>query len=278
MSLRQFRPAAGLICIIAVMAASCSSRKAAGAPESSSEPEIAVSDSMSSPDLTLHLLRGPVVRCETIEIPASLLSDGSLSAPDGAEGTYIDSLVFSPQGLLLSQNSYRIYEGDLQPAAALSFTYTSDGDFLRGTDTSVMPPLQVDLQRNAYGEITLISVGSSSDDADTSYSYSETFTWGSGRLESRELKADEVQSRTRYSYGSGSDPVSATVRSDDIEQSSVSIETYTYTSRDDRGNWTERRVEISTETRAYDVEVEPYADSPSEAITYRIDRRRITYR
>ena len=166
----------------------------------------------------------------------------------------------------------------MHPAAAIRLTYNQEGNFLKGTDVSVVPPLGVAVERNAYGEITLIAVGLPDDGADASYAYRETYTWASGRLAGKELRADEVQSRTEYSYSDVSDPVSATVRADDIEQASVSVETYTYTERDSYGNWTERRVEITTEGRAYDVDAEPAGVPTTESKTYRLDRRRITYR
>lgn len=261
----------------ALIATGCASRRSAEKSESGSAVE-AESESLQSPDLALHFLQGPVYICETIETPATIEADGAWSAPDNAEGTLVDSLTFSSDGLLLSQISYRIYEGEMHPATSIKLTYNAKGDFLKGTDTSVVPPLGVALERNPYGEITLITVGLPDDEADASFAYRETFTWSSGRLDGRELHADEVQSRTRYSYSEGSDPASATVRADDIEQTSVSTETYTYTRRDSCGNWTERRVEISTEGRAYEVDAEPAGTPASESKTYRLDRRRITYR
>ncbi len=276
MTLRRLYPAILLFAIAAILAG-CSSRRSAAEKESGSAA-IAEADAFTSPDLALHFLQGPVALCETTESPASVQPDGTWTAPDRAEGTLVDTLTFSGEGLLLSQTSYRLYEGEMHPATAIRLTYNVEGKFLKGTDTSVVPPLGVALERNAYGEITLIAVGLPDDGADASYAYRETYTWASGRPDTRELHADEVQSRIKYAYSDGPDPVSATVRSDDIEQTSVSVETYTYTQRDDHGNWTERRVEITTEGRAYDVDAEPAGTPTSESTTYRLDRRRLTYR
>lgn len=276
MNLRNLYPALLLIATT-LITVGCSSRRSSGTTESGSVAA-AATDSITSPDLSLCFLQGPVALCETIESPATVEADGSWIAPDHAEGTLIDSIAFSPSGLMISQTSYRLYEGEMHPAAAIRLTYNQEGNFLKGTDVSVVPPLGVAVERNAYGEITLIAVGLPDDGADASYAYRETYTWASGRLAGKELRADEVQSRTEYSYSDVSDPVSATVRADDIEQASVSVETYTYTERDSYGNWTERRVEITTEGRAYDVDAEPAGVPTTESKTYRLDRRRITYR
>lgn len=268
-------PAAALTLLL--LASSCG-KKSVHTADSATVVAGQTADSLfSTPDLLWHQLRGPVASCVTLET-AALTRGSEFSADPSAEGATSDSITFSPQGLLLSQTTVRRFGGINHLALKVALSYDADGNLVSGSDSSAEPHLKADIVRNAFGEPTDYVVCLPDGSFNSENAFRLALSWGDGRLLRSELKADELVEKRKFSYaGMSFFPSSVKLESEDIEESVIGEESYVYTSFDEMGNWTERHVTVKTRGKRYDVDSELPEAREEAVLTYRIDRRRISY-
>lgn len=263
-----------LAVVLALLSTACQRHTASASSEASETAESAA-DTLSTPYLTWHQLRGPVSDCVT-EMSGAYMEGAAAMPAD--EGATTDSVAFSPEGRILYWQSAQQFADGVHIRFCLHFAYDSDGQPAPGTDTSIDPAMALHLTLNAYGEPVEMAVSPDEGDFDAASSFAETYEWIGSRPVRTELRADEIVRRTRFIFDATSSlPAGARIETDDIEDRQTAEETYVYTEFDAYGNWTRRDVTIRTSARRYDSSEQSDSEVIS-TITHRTDTRRITYR
>lgn len=264
-----------IICLLflALLTANCG-RSSGSGTDSTSVAAQTDADTLSSPYLAWHNLRGPVSEC-IIEMTGAYMEGARPSVFD--EGATTDTLRFGTDGRLLAWVSSQRFADGVHLRFNLHFNYDADGRPIPGTDTSIEPPMELHLALNAYGEPTELAVCLPDGDFNSSAAFTESYEWADGCLMRTELRADELVRRTRFQFPPSSTlPTGALIESDDIEERQTNEESYNYTDFDAYGNWTRREVMIRTSARRYEGTPDQNTER-IQTITHRVDTRRITY-
>lgn len=183
-----------------------------------------------------------------------------------------DSVSFTEDGFVSGIVSWAGSGRERVRSRDIHLFYSSDGVFERGDDAVSGQPVWI--ERNDSLQIEKFGIGSGE-----SAVWLEEYVW-EGLLPVRKIEISneyDVTERNEYE-GDCRSPVRKMRKITDIDgvvQEDCDIE---YLQRDDRGNWTERRVRVRVKMYGYDVNTGNVVEEGKKRVSSYSERRHICYR
>lgn len=218
-------------------------------------------DTFSSPDLTMYGLKGHVRTCKTLTYPA-LIKNNEYAIKDGEVTSSL--LVFTGQGYLKQDDIFDL-------------TYNEQGKLIKGINIKA-ENMKVSVKRNKGGYITAILCEDKQAGMEHDQAYRIDYTWNKRKEMIKEKYSGwEWTSINHYKYDEkGLLHEKSSKDNFDYETEVTHTTTYLYTKFDDRGNWTERNVQVTSVTSTSDLDTGKVISNTTEK-NYSVEKREITY-
>lgn len=228
-------------------------------------------DDFVSPDLLLFQLVGRVKCC----ITHCEYADTKGMMSDNSRIESVDSVYFSPKGLLTEMVSV-FYNGDaVGGIEKIRLKYDADGNFIDGGSLEAgNDGTKIHIRRDADGYMTNYDVKCA--DADGLDDVYTSYIWKNGCLVEEETTYWEWQESVKYEYA---DAVvkSKTTLSTGYEEGTEIVETYAYSEFDVNGNWTRRENTTTVNDCLFDMQSGEIIARTHRFDRSYIDRRQIFY-
>lgn len=241
--------------LLMVLTTACGNR----ANQSKTPKETVAVDTFCSPDLTFHELKGHVQSCTTLTYEATLNNVEYIAKSTEATPQV---LVFTKQGYLKNNEMYDL-------------TYNEQGKLTRGvyvTDNN----LKVFIKRDKNGYITSLTC-EDKPGVDNLWAHHIDYKWNNKKqLIEKEFVGWEWSSSNQYKYDEKGLRQESKITDSGFEQEDENTSYYTYTKFDNKGNWTERNVQIVLVASTFDSESDAMQKDPPQE-SYAIQKREITY-
>ncbi len=216
---------------------------------------IAQKESPTSPDVKMYGFKGAVKGVSITRFKAT--PDGGSYKPATKDDNFSKTLTFNQQGLITKDDRR-------------SFTYNEQGKFKRGTHDYTK------LKRNEQNQIIEYD-DNGPVEGDANYSITYKYS-KDGYLASETFKGWADNCETTYKWDEEGRLISKTVEAEGESYQETSEESYKYSVTDEKGNWTERIVEVKTTTTIYEMgEDTEEQDNANTSKSVYIDKCKITY-
>ena len=249
------------LAILVTIATACGNRTNQSNAQEATIDTVVV-DTFSSPDLTLYELKGHVNTCKTTSHEATL-KDGKYVIKD-TKGTPPSHLVFTEQGYVSKDGIFDL-------------TYDEQGKVLKGVNVTDKD-MKISIERNKNGYLTSLTCENKKYGMESDQAYKINYKWNDkNQMTAEEFQGWEWSSANHYKYDDKGLRQELTNQSNpDYEVEVDNTSTYIYTKFDDKGNWTERNVEMVSITTNTELGSETSQKSAPEK-SYYVEKREIIY-
>ena len=248
------------LAILVVITTACGNRANQSNTQETTAETVAI-DTFSSPDLTLYELKGHVNTCKTTSHEATL-KDGKYVIKD-TKG-HPSHLVFTEQGYVSKDGIFDL-------------TYDEQGKVIKGVNVT-NKDMKMSVKRNKNGFITSIICEDKKFGMESDQAYKIDYKWNDkNQMIEEAFQGWEWSSTNHYKYDDKGLLQELTNHCNpDYETEVDNTSTYTYTQFDDKGNWTERNVEMVSVTTNTELGSETSQKS-APVKSYNVEKREIIY-